>query len=609
MSKNWAICIGINDYYNLQPLNYAVQDAESIRDFFLDEVQFELVYYYSDLTPRIKTPRGLMRSLPTFANLKRFFRERFQRSFLNVGDNFWFFFAGHGELHEGHDYLMPIDVDPENLEETAIRISDVTAYLRNCGADNTVLLLDACRSQGRRRGQGFGAEEQQGMVTIYSCSPRESSYEITDLEHGSFTYALLEGFRLQGAQNCATVERLDQYLRYEVPNLNQRYKKPSQTPYTAVEPLSKNCLILLPGQATLQDVQALKNAAYKAELEDNLTFAQQLWVRCLAALPADQDAVAAIGRIAIKQNQQVSSGPTSPPATAGSCSIAATDTEIPAESESSPRVESADRLEVFAEPTESATVEAPGNTRDQGDAQTRREELGNGVSLELVSIPGGNFLMGSPDGVGRNSERPQHKVTVKPFLLGKYLVTQAQWKAVAVLPKVKRNLEADPSRFKGAHRPVECVSWNDAVEFCQRLTKQTDREYRLPSEAEWEYACRAGTTTPYYFGDTLTSDQANYSNSETADVGSFPANAWGLHDMHGNGWEWCLDYWHDNYKGAPTDASAWTKGENSSRRVLRGGSWSYVPAYCRSAGRSWYARVGRDSGSGFRVVCGSLWTL
>ncbi|MDV3351412.1 SUMF1/EgtB/PvdO family nonheme iron enzyme [Leptothoe sp. LEGE 181152] len=605
MSKNWAICIGINDYYNLQSLNYAVQDAESIRDFFLNEVQFEQVYYFSDSSPRIETPRGLMRSLPTFANLKRFFRERFQRSFLNVGDNFWFFFAGHGELHEGHDYLMPIDVDPENLEETAIRISDITAYLRNCGADNTVLLLDACRSQGRRRGQGFGVEEQQGIVTIYSCSPRESSYEITELEHGSFTYALLEGFRLQGAQNCATVERLDQYLRYEVPELNQRYNKPSQTPYTAVEPLSKNCLILLPQQATLQDVQALKNTAYRAELEADLTFAQQLWIRCLAASPADQDAVAAIGRIAIKQNQQASGGPTSPPATAGSRSIATSVTEVPAAPP--PHEESADRLQVFTAPPVSAPVEAPGDT--QGSALPRREELGNGVSLELVPIPGGSFLMGSPDGEGRDSERPQHKVTVKPFLMGKYLVTQTQWKAVVALPKVERDLKADPFQFKGDHRPVECVSWEDAVEFCQRLSKQTGREYRLPSEAEWEYACRARTTTPYYFGDTLTSDQANYRTGETTDVGSFPANAWGLHDMHGNVWEWCLDHWHDNYEGAPTDGSAWTKGGGSSRRVLRGGSWDVYPDYCRSAYRLRYARDFGIYDDGFRVVCASSWTL
>ena len=178
MSKNWAICIGINEYYNLTPLQYAVSDATAVRDFFLQEVAFEQVFYFSDDSPPIDTPNGPMRSLPTYANLKRFFRERFQQQFLTDGDNFWFFFAGHGELHEGHDYLMPIDVDPGAVDETALRISDITASLRNSGADNTVLLLDACRSQGQRSTVGFGSEAQKGIVTIYSCSPRQKSYEI-----------------------------------------------------------------------------------------------------------------------------------------------------------------------------------------------------------------------------------------------------------------------------------------------------------------------------------------------------------------------------------------------------------------------------------------------
>jgi len=131
VSRNWAICIGINDYYNLQPLQYAVSDAASVRDYFLQHIQFEQVYFFTDNSPSIETPLGPMRSQPTYANLKRFFRQRFAQPFLNVGDNFWFFFTGHGEFHEGHDYLMPLDVDPGNLEETALRISDITACLCN----------------------------------------------------------------------------------------------------------------------------------------------------------------------------------------------------------------------------------------------------------------------------------------------------------------------------------------------------------------------------------------------------------------------------------------------------------------------------------------------
>jgi uncharacterized caspase-like protein len=282
MSKNWAICIGINHYDNLSPLRYAVQDAQAMRDFFLNEIAFEQVYYFADDSPPIATPNGLMKSYPTYGSLKRFFRERFQDPFLTAGDNLWLFFAGHGEQHEGHDYLMPIDVDPGNVAETALKVSDITAQLQNAGADNTVLLLDACRSQGRRSPLGFGGDQQPGIVTIYSCSPRQSSYEIEQLQQGAFTYALLEGLRLQGANSCATVQRLDQYLTHRVPSLNQQYQKPLQTPHTAVQPMSKNCLILLPQQARLEDVQALKNEAYKAELTHDFELAQQLWTRVLA---------------------------------------------------------------------------------------------------------------------------------------------------------------------------------------------------------------------------------------------------------------------------------------------------------------------------------------
>ncbi len=242
----------------------------------------------------------------------------------------------------------------------------------------------------------------------------------------------------------------------------------------------------------------------------------------------------------------------------------------------------------------------------------------------MVSIPGGRYLMGSPSGEGYDREKPQHWVSVPPFFMGKYPVTQAQWRAVAALPKVNRDLNPDPANFKGNDRPVERVNWFDAVEFCERLSRKTGREYRLPSEAQWEYACRAGTTTPFYFGETITSKLANYNGTntyaeepkgehreKTTPVGSFPPNRFGLYDLHGNVWEWCLDDWHSNYEGAPEDGSAWiNKNDNhsqkpsDSRTVLRGGSWLYSPNDCRSAYRS--SRDGRDDYSnpfGFRVLC------
>ncbi|KOP23048.1 Sulphatase-modifying factor protein [Hapalosiphon sp. MRB220] len=256
------------------------------------------------------------------------------------------------------------------------------------------------------------------------------------------------------------------------------------------------------------------------------------------------------------------------------------------------------------------------------------EELGNGVQLEMVQIPGGKFMMGAPinEKDSNDYERPQHQVTVQSFFMGKYPVTQAQWQAVASLPQVNREIKPNPSHFKGENRPVESVSWYDAVEFCDRLSRHTGKPYRLPSEAEWEYACRAGTTTPFHFGETITSELANYNanytygngvkgtyRKETTPVGSFGvANAFGLYDMHGNVWEWCLDDWHGNYDGAPTDGSPWFDNNDNlyqkqGKVVLRGGSWDDGPSICRSAFRDYDS--GRDAhflNFGFRVVCAAV---
>ncbi len=262
--------------------------------------------------------------------------------------------------------------------------------------------------------------------------------------------------------------------------------------------------------------------------------------------------------------------------------------------------------------------------RSRQQAQYFTEDLGNRVELEMVAIPSGSFVMGSPEDEPRrsNSESPQHTVTIKSFFLGKYPVTQAQWQAVASLPQVNRELDANPSRFKGENRPVEQVSWYDVTEFCDRLSRYTGKPYRLPSEAEWEYAARAGTTTPFHFGETITSDLANYnadytygagvkggSRNETTPVGSFGvANAFGLYDMHGQVWEWCADHWHGNYEGAPIDGSTWLKeNDNDNSRLLRGGSWFFNPDSCRSAYRV-YGVAGDWDGDddGFRVACSAV---
>jgi len=280
---------------------------------------------------------------------------------------------------------------------------------------------------------------------------------------------------------------------------------------------------------------------------------------------------------------------------------------------------------------EVVTVNAKGEEIKQEWHQARFfvEGLGKGIPLEMMAIPGGRFVMGSPaDEEDRDSdEGPQHEVMVSPFFMGRYPVTQVQWRQVAALPRVNRRLSANPAKFKGNDQhPVEQVSWEEAVEFCQRLSAYTNRTYRLPTEAEWEYACRAGTTTPFHFGKTITTDVANYRGQDreykgttysgnygegpygefrelTTTVGMFSANRFGLCDMHGNVCEWCQDVWHDNYEGAPTDGTAWIEGGNQDRHVLRGGSWFDGPRVCRSAVRDYVTPGGRGYNLGFRVVC------
>lgn len=279
------------------------------------------------------------------------------------------------------------------------------------------------------------------------------------------------------------------------------------------------------------------------------------------------------------------------------------------------------------------------NGRRNLTARRYIEELAPGTGLEMVEIPGGSFLMGTSkadeekeksersryggDKEWINAEMPQHEVNIRTFFMGRFAVTQRQWRIVAGLDRIERHLDPEPSHFKdrqdSQHRPVEQVSWQDAKEFCARLSKKTGREYRLPSEAEWEYACRAGTSTPFAFGETITHEIVNYnsqypsarakevkSREMTVAVGSLGfANAFGLYDMHGNVWEWCEDIWHVNYEGAPADGSAWLSVGYLSYRVLRGGSWSYLGYYCRSANRFNSEPDVRNYNVGFRVVVGA----
>ena len=227
---------------------------------------------------------------------------------------------------------------------------------------------------------------------------------------------------------------------------------------------------------------------------------------------------------------------------------------------------------------------------------------------ELVAIPAGEFRMGSPGSEeGRNGdEGPQRGVRVERFALGRYEVMFEEYERFAVA--TGRGRPGDGGWGRG-RRPVVNVSWEDAAAYAAWLSQETGARYRLPSEAEWEYAARAGTETRYSWGNDIGRNRANcggcgsrWDNEQTAAGGSFAANAWGLHDMHGNVWEWVEDCWHDSYRGAPSDGRAWTSGGDCGRRVSRGGSWGYTLRSLRAAGRGRLVAGSRGNDVGFRVA-------
>jgi formylglycine-generating enzyme required for sulfatase activity len=292
--------------------------------------------------------------------------------------------------------------------------------------------------------------------------------------------------------------------------------------------------------------------------------------------------------------------------------------ELKGQEESKLVIPSLSGTQTFEFTTVMVDIQGKEISRRQRQAYYLTEDLGTGMTLEMVYIPEGTFLMGSPEFEGKRytNERPQHSVTIKPFLISKYPITQAQWREVASWAEIRQRLKLRPSRSGGRSHPVTQVSWHDTIEFCDRLSQKTGHEYRLPSEAEWEYACRAGTTTPFHFGETITSNLANYDARQsyrskhqgiyreaTTPVGSFQvANPFGLFDMHGNVWEWCLDHWHENYDNAPTKGDEWLDSSENQTRVMRGGSLLNDLSMCRSSSRLYKNASGTFKHVGFRIV-------
>ncbi len=473
-----------------------------------------------------------------------------------------FYFAGHGAQVGGANYLIPVNAQIRTETDVPDESLDAAGVLRRIEEARPrvgLVVLDACRDNpypGANRSSARGLARMSvptGTIVAYATAPGSTAEDGSGTQ-GTYTGALARYLAQPGLdikevfdRAAQEVERLTngrQRPREEIGLRGRFVLREMPAAVLATGPVQGVPSTLTPVDDPERDVWEL------AKRRDNAA----TYEAYLQAYPQGRYVAAARAALAGLRPAPVETRPASAVAVAPSAA---------------PSVLGRRDSEVFKD-----CAECP----------------------EMVAIPAGRFLMGSPPGeAGRYAdEGPQRWVGISRFAMGKYEVTQGEWLAV---------MGSNPSDFSncGMNCPVENVSWNDAQEYVRRLSQRTGQSYRLPSEAEWEYSAKAGTTTAYFWGDRFDGGRANNGGS-TVPVGRYPANAFGLHDMHGNVWEWVQDVWHDSYAGAPSDGSARMSGGDASRRVLRGGSWNISPRVLRSAGRGGNSPGGRNIGTGFRIA-------
>jgi formylglycine-generating enzyme required for sulfatase activity len=545
-NKRWALVIGIDKYKSGQigRLRGAERDAQALRDALIQHAGFPedqvILLSTAEAEDSPNQPRRI-KILQYLSNL---------RGLVPPDGLLLVAFAGHGIERNGRAYLLPSDAEGTDdislLEDSAISVETMKRRIKETGVRQVMFILDACRN-----------DPLPGRAD--AANPMSEAFR------SSFDYSKRN-------------EEIEAFVTLYATSVGQRayeYEREKQ------------------GYFTWALVQGLKGAAANPGGEVTLGSLKR-YIEEKVPQYVQRD----LGGNRLQRPFAIVEGYKA-------------DELVLAVSRPAPAV----RMSVAGVPL-SAMSFTTVNTDDSGNIINQRQEqcwgyvedLGGGVKLELVEIPAGSFTMGSPSSEADRSEDegPQHQVTVKGFLMGKTEVTQAQWRAV---------MGTNPSYFKGDDLPVEQVSWEDAKEFCRKLSARTGRNNRLPSEAEWEYAARGGTKTPFAFGATISPTVVNYdgdypygnaakglNRAKTVAAGSLPANEWGLHEMHGNVWEWCEDVTHENYAGAPSDGTAWLSGGHAVLRVLRGGSWSYIGLAACSAYRAWLTLDSRNNPTGFRVV-------
>ncbi len=574
-ARRYAILIGNSEFPNepsLPALRCPQHDVAGLGEV-LASADFGL---FTDVLPLINEPHYKVKPA-----INRVFRQAARQ------DQILIYYSGHGKQDAvGHLHLATVDTEAEALETTSVEVGLLPRLIDNHNCKQVALILDCCYSglvgkdflKGGVDDQLQVMSEGRGIYILTASTATQTAREKEGDRYSVLTKHILQGIQ-QGAADydddgLVSMDDLYEYVRAAVP------QDSPQHPMKWV--LGIQGKLAIARAAKIYQAEQLRE--FKAKVVSVEEFLpDEVFDHALQIIRANQakrdkefllllEALChrsmRVGEFSSRWLKLTAAPAVQPPAQSTAPPV------VPRQNKPQPQAPAS------ATP---AKLQQPVSFTDKL----------NDVPLEMVYLPGDTFKMGSPKGKGYDSERPQHDVTVPGFFIGKYQITQVQWQAV---------MGNNPAHFKGDNLPVEQVSWEDAQEFCRRLSQLTGEAYRLPSEAEWEYACRAGTTGDYAGElDKLAWYDKN-SGQKTHPVGEKEPNAFGLYDMHGNVWECCEDVWHGNYQGAPSDGSAWVKDSKQQPRVVRGGSWRFINGYCRSASRYSYAPGDRDYYFGLRVV-------
>jgi formylglycine-generating enzyme required for sulfatase activity len=546
-----------------------------------------------------------------------------------------FYFSGHGfsgkdQNDNDTNYLVPLWAkkapprDQVSLEYSSISSNYIVTAMRRYNKNGVnLMVLDACRSspkafmrnfqeegKGSSRG-GFVNMDSRGVFLAYATALGRTSYGSSDTRNSIYTAKLLEVLKERAFWHKNITEVFNE-TAFRVATFTQHHQVPWFSG-SGVKFCFKNCLqSYLPQPSQKSDIssdisQLLRTCQEHFDAYRLTTGVGGTALDCYSdVLKKDRNNMEALRGLKkieatyVAWIERALSRGQKKRAERYMASLRLVNPESP-------------KLRDFEDQMQSPPIHTP-HRQSFSAGEVYRDRLKDGSEgPEMVWIAAGSFQMGDIQGGGYSDEKPVHRVSItQPFAMGRYEVTFAEYDKFA--EATGREKPSDRGWGRG-NRPVINVSWHDAVAYAEWLSEQTGKKYRLPTEAEWEYAARGGTSTKYWWGNNIGKNRANcrgcgsrWDGKSTAPVGSFAPNPFGLYDTAGNVWEWCADSWHGSYKGAPTDGRVWSGGDES-YRVLRGGSWFNIPRSARTADRVRYTSDERNDFYGFRVVSSVAWAL